>query len=396
MLSEWRRWRRVAFRKFSLKSLFMAFVHEAGHENKKAYEDDLRKYGISRTLKARAPPIDINNDPAFKKSSKAFSHISKNLRLQGFDKSGSQNTAHCVIPQDDLRLLYAYWSDFTDLNKAVQKVWFELDFFGICGGKEDAKNLKKGDISVQFDKEKDRRFLHRSTRHSNLRLYEQPGRNCCPVKSFEQYNMSLCQETALFFTVPMTTIPLANGISAIMKKISTAAKLSKKYPNGSVKYTASKLCEALYSEGPIGSNITLQDYFYTVMVDQKMQNDDLLFPSSLVCNNRTSLLVGDNNEDQMENEYPYTHLKTEQELENGSNPSEGDNHSSHPWFEPQLMQEEKCDCSSNLRNLIEVLIRKQEEDKEIRERELELRKQEISLLSEILSVQKRQLELKKT
>ena len=198
-------------------------------------------------------------DRPFQTSNTVFTAVLKELRREGLD-----TTAHkAAVEPEDVQKMYSSGVLCNSNPTALQrKVWFELSLHFGRRGREGFRTLRKNSFRVEKDpsgkkfvspsyneKEKNHSGVSNKETEKNAVMYEQPGDERCPVKSFELYISKLNPKCDSLFQRPAKcydgkswydNMPLGhNKIGDMMKNISKDAHLSKTYTNHCVRATVS-------------------------------------------------------------------------------------------------------------------------------------------------------------
>ena len=201
--------------------------------------------------------IDIIKDPEFRESNATFQATLVKLKREGMAKTQHKPP----INKEDINKLYQ--SGLFDSNSPdtlQNKVFFEVMLYFCRRGRQNLRNLKKSNFSIETDPSK-RKYvckvkdeLTKNRRETDEAQETQvmfaTGGPLCPVLSFEQYVSHLNPKNEFFFQRPKRVKDVSNDVwydnmvvgqrtlGEKMKKLSTDAELSYIYTNHSIRATA--------------------------------------------------------------------------------------------------------------------------------------------------------------
>ena len=250
-----------------LDQLLAKFYVEARREDGDLYKTgsmlNLRT-GICRYLK-KERKLDIMKEAEFVEANNAFHATQVKLK-----KVGKGDTIHYSrIDENDLAKIYSSKVFDQSTPRGLQlKVWFELMVYICRRGRENLRQLTKGHFAINADSE-GRRYVYQavdemtkkirednmSTRVDAGRMYETKTEGC-PVASFEKYLSVLNPNCDALFQTPLPSVkpddrvwfkksPVGEKtLGSFMGKISTAAKLSRRYTNHSLRSTCISILDS--------------------------------------------------------------------------------------------------------------------------------------------------------
>ncbi|XP_072168629.1 zinc finger MYM-type protein 4-like [Diadema setosum] len=215
------------------------------------------RYGIQRHFLDKRN-IDICNKTQFPESVRMFKAVLVKLKREGL---GSTKHKDPISPADFEKIQSSEQTDCTKPQGLQNKVFIDILTFFCNRGRENVRDFKASDFTVCTDEDGIRYLKKRDQLTKNRGenddeagsggfMYEIPGSDRCPVKSFEFYVSKLNPSCQWFWQKPKPTAPLSDndpwycnipvGINTLAKKIkviSTAAKCSKVYTNHCLRAT---------------------------------------------------------------------------------------------------------------------------------------------------------------
>ena len=255
---------------FQLRNFFAAVRSKDGKILSKSSMNCI-KFGLIKYLKAEKD-VDISADPEFQKSREVYRAVLVDMEKKGFGRYGGvEHKRYHPISPKDLKKLY---NDDLAFNISTptglqHKVWFEIVFYLCRRGNENLRAMRRDAFAVATD-DTGRKYIYQKTNESYTnqkdaattdgtvgegRIYEITGSNMCPVLSFEMYTSRLNPNQEALWQRPATTFleydevwymdfPLGkSNLARMMSKISSLAKLSKKYTNQSIQDTCITLLD---------------------------------------------------------------------------------------------------------------------------------------------------------
>ena len=205
------------------------------------------RFGLNRHFKATRG-IDTINDPDFSDANKVFGAKCVDLKRQGLAKVEHKSP----ICEEDLQKLYECGVfALNDPAKLQNKVFFEVMLYFCRRGRQNLRQLRKTDFSVNIDGS-GARYICKITDEltKNRReddegfdggvMYEKPGLHC-PVNSFELYLNHLNPLNEFLFQRPKRNVAMSadtwydnmvigeRTLGKKMKTLSQEAHLSKCY-----------------------------------------------------------------------------------------------------------------------------------------------------------------------
>ena len=222
--------------------------------------------GLNRYL--TSPPysrqINLMHDIAFQSANQVFVGMVRKLRQDGLDKTRHKD----AIRASDMKKLYECGTLSTDDPVGLQrKVYIEVCLHFCRRGREGLRELRKESFVIQRDEnereyvtlgynelEKNHQGINKHDIAEEPRMYSQRG-DVCPVESFKKYISKLNENCSAFFQRPnlnyrksgqwYCNVPIGkNTLATMMKTISEAAGLSKKYTNHCLRVTAISVLSA--------------------------------------------------------------------------------------------------------------------------------------------------------
>lgn len=174
----------------------------------------LSRFPLELTSHMTGPPynrqIDVKLQPQFTTSNQVLE-----LMLQSLPVEEPKTLFRSYLPRqpmnrEDLQVLYrsGVLSKLTP-EYLQNKVWVEVMMYFGCLGRQVLRNLTKNSIVLENDIDCGRRYFRLVDRigkredPENLRMYEQPGFEHCPVESLQLYLSKLNPSTNVLFQQPL-------------------------------------------------------------------------------------------------------------------------------------------------------------------------------------------------
>ena len=153
--------------------------------------------------------IDIIKDPEFRESNAAFQATLVKLKREGMAKTQHKPP----INKEDINKLYQTGQfDSNSPDTLQNKVFFEVMLYFCRRGRQNLRNLKKSDFSIETDRSK-RKYVckvkdeltknrHETDKAQETQVMFATGGPLCPVLSFEQCVSHLNPKNEFFFQLP--------------------------------------------------------------------------------------------------------------------------------------------------------------------------------------------------
>ncbi|XP_050390544.1 uncharacterized protein LOC126809802 [Patella vulgata] len=243
------------------------FYTEARQENGELYRKTslyALRSGISRHMLNHN--VDIVNGDNFKESKAVFKAVCAGLKTLGMD---TVDHVPC-ISDADLQKLYNYF-DVNDSTGLQEKVFVDLMLYLLKNkknrGRYEFRNMKISEFGIGTDatntNKKGLGFVHMVSDGLSLDngadnvMYERPGDEFCPYKSFVSYIDKLDGSCDTLFQRPIRDgkstksgkwydgNPVGhNALGTLMQTISEKAELSRRYTNSSLNITSTYLLDS--------------------------------------------------------------------------------------------------------------------------------------------------------
>ncbi|XP_070572604.1 zinc finger MYM-type protein 2-like [Ptychodera flava] len=262
------------------------------------------RYGIQRFF--NQPPMrrnfDIVDGEDFSNSRKMFSAVCKQLKSQG-----KGNVVHkpAILPGDLAKIATYFSSSNSDAKVLLHKVWFNIMLYFCRRGREGQRDLRAENFEIKTDDCGNKYVIQVGSEVTKNHQCDDDGVSGgvmyannspqCPVLAFELYRSKMNRRCDALFQRPRDNYntedavwfdnkPIGkNTLSTMMASISTAAELSQRYTNHSIRATSiTLLSEAGFNNRHIMSvsrhrnEGSISSYVRDTSIQQKKQMAETL------------------------------------------------------------------------------------------------------------------------
>ncbi len=256
------------YEKSQLATVLEKFYVEARREDGQLYKTGTMtniRASLNRHLKNNGHVVNLLSDSEFAQANLSFAANKAKLKRLGYG-----DTQHYLpIDDNDMKKLYSSGVFNQDTPDGLQnKVWFELMLYICRRGRENLRKLQKDHFAIAVDSD-GRRYVYQAkdemtkkmraecseSRVDGGRMYATGGEGC-PVASFEKYLSKLNPMIDVLFQAPKRCAPAHDDepwyknspvgektLGNFMAKLSTAAGLSRRYTNHSIRSTCITLLD---------------------------------------------------------------------------------------------------------------------------------------------------------